>query len=110
MAGIDGLLCLTQQRVYFQPRHPSLFEKPVINVKIQNVKQLFKRRCTLMDLGLEIVAEKIGGFESSGADPSSSSLGFEGLPKKQKIMFIVFESSAERDFVYKNILENVDKS
>ena len=63
-----------------------------------------------MDLGLEIVAEKIGGFKSSGADPGGSSAGFEGLSKTQKIMYIVFDGSKERDFIYKNILENVDKS
>jgi hypothetical protein len=45
-----------------QPLHPQILEKSVINLKVANIKELFKRRYTLMDIGLEIVSHS----ESNG--------------------------------------------
>jgi hypothetical protein len=53
---IDGILYLTGERVYMQPIHPCVLGKAVLNLKIPNIKELFKRRYTLMDIGLEIIA------------------------------------------------------
>lgn len=33
LSSSDGLVYVTSERIYFQPAHPSLFEKPVINIK-----------------------------------------------------------------------------
>ena len=53
---IDGLIYLTDERIYMQPLHPQILGKSVVNLKVQNIKELFKRRYTLMDLGIEIVS------------------------------------------------------
>ena len=57
-----------------QPLHAQILEKPVINLKVKNIKELFKRRYTLMDIGLEIISV-------SNADTSKP---------KRKTMYLVF--------------------
>lgn len=52
-------------------------------MKIKNIKELFKRRYTLMDLGVEIVAHSV----------SDGKL-------KRKPMYLVFEKKQERDYLY----------
>jgi hypothetical protein len=64
----------------------------VINLKVPNIKELFKRRYTLMDIGLEIVSH------SESKDTI-----------KKKTMYIVFSSKQERDFVYEKLLSLVAK-
>ena len=61
LVSIDGLLYLTDERIYMQPLHPQILEKSVINLKVANVKELFKRRYTLMDIGLEVVSHSQDG-------------------------------------------------
>ena len=91
LISIDGLVYLTEERIYMQPFHPQVLSKPVVNIRIERIRELFKRRYTLMDLGLEIVASK-------------------GEGQKKKTMFIVFNNTVERDAVYGKLLELVRKT
>ena len=68
--------------------------KSVINIKLNKIRELFKRRYTLMDLGLEIV---------SYSEKSDGSL-------KKKSMYIVFKNTQERDLVYSKLLNLVSKN
>ena len=54
-----------------------------------NIHELFKRRYTLMDIGLEVV-----------------SLNEKG---KKKTMYLVFQNTNERDNVYQKLLSIVQK-
>ena len=54
---IDGIVCVTTLRVYFQPLHAGTFDDNVLKLEIKNLIQLFKRRYTLQDLGLEMVEQ-----------------------------------------------------
>lgn len=92
LVSIDGLLYLTDERIYMQPLHPQILEKPVINLKVASIKELFKRRYTLMDIGLEVVAHSQ-----------------DGDIVKKKTMYIVFQGRGERDFVYEKLLSIVAK-
>ena len=55
---IEGLIFVTNQRIYFQPYH-SLYHKPVLNFKINNIQEFFKRRFKLTDVGLEVTFVKV---------------------------------------------------
>ena len=63
-----------------------------MNIKLPNIKELFKRRYTLMDIGLEIVSHS----ESKGSI-------------KKKTMYLVFNTKPERDLVYDKLLSLVAK-
>ena len=88
LTSIAGIVYLTDERIYMQPFHPQVLAKPVVNIRIDRLSELFKRRYTLMDIGLELVAKK--------ADP-----------RKKKTMFLVFNSTHERDAVYNALLQGV---
>jgi hypothetical protein len=89
LVSIDGLLYLTDERIYMQPMHPVTLGKSVINLKVANIKELFKRRYTLMDIGIEVV-----------------SYSYDKNKLKRKIMYLVFKSRQERDQVF-NCLHNI---
>ena len=80
LVSIDGLIHLTDERIYMQPLHPQILGKAVIHIKLKNIKELFKRRYTLMDIGIEILSR-------SEKD-------------KKKTMYLVFANTYERDVVY----------
>ena len=80
LISIDGLVYLTDERIYMQPFHPQVLHKPVVNLRIDRLTEMFKRRYTLMDIGLELIACKSDG--------------------SRKTMFIVFVNTQERDAVY----------
>lgn len=61
----------------------------MINIKIKNIRELFKRRYTLMDLGIEIISSSV-----SSADETKS---------KRKTMYLIFKNTTERDFVYNTL-------
>lgn len=65
LISIDGLVYLTDERIYMQPFHPQVLHKPVVNIRVDRIHELFKRRYTLMDIGLEIVAAKSSGQRKS---------------------------------------------
>ena len=75
MVQVDGMLYLTNKRVYFQPFH-SIYKNPVINFKLKEITELFKRRYKLMNIGLELVT------------------------KKQKNLYVAFSNTEERDTFY----------
>jgi hypothetical protein len=83
LVSIDGLLCLTDERIYMQPVHPKTLGKSVVNLKLKNVKELFKRRYTLMEIGIEVVSHKCKN---------------NALEKKS--MYLVFLNKQQRDYVY----------
>ena len=56
LVSLDGLLYLTDERIYMQPMHPQTLGKSVVNIKVSSIKEIFKRRYTLMDIGMEIIA------------------------------------------------------
>jgi len=56
LVSIDGLIYLTDERIYMQPLHANILGKSAINIKVKNIKELFKRRYTLMDVGIEIIS------------------------------------------------------
>ena len=65
-----------------------MLPKQVINIKLDEVKQVLRRRYTLMDVGLEVKAEKAN-------------------KQKEKSMYLVFTSTIERDKAYQNILASL---
>jgi hypothetical protein len=52
---VEGILYLTNKRVYFQPVHTGIYGSgnTVVNFKIKEICELFKRRYKLMNIGLE---------------------------------------------------------
>lgn len=98
LVSIDGLLYITDERVYMQPTHPYVLGQSVINIKISKVRELFKRRYTLMDLGLEIVSYSIKQDSGSGAKAKH----------KKKSMYLVFKDKNDRDIIYGTLLQLVD--
>ena len=85
MVQVDGLLYVTNKRLYFQPFH-SIYKKPVINFKLKEITELFKRRYKLMNIGLELIT------------------------KKQKNIYLAFANRDERDTFYAAIKQHVDDS
>ena len=83
MVQLDGLLYLTNKRIYFQPFH-SIYKKPVINFKLKDIIELFKRRYKLLNIGLELIT------------------------KKNKNMYVTFQNTEDRDAFYEAVKLNVD--
>ena len=50
---IEGLLFITNARIYFQPHH-NIYDKPVLNYKIDNFTEFFTRRFKLLEVGLQL--------------------------------------------------------
>ena len=90
MVEIDGLLYITNARLYFQPYH-NLYDKQVSNFKIVNFMEFFCRSFKLLEVGMEL---KIKKRDSEGQH-------------REKILFLTFGSPEERDAVYKKVLEYV---
>lgn len=88
MVQVEGLLYLTNKRVYFQPAHTGIYGSgnTVVNYKLKEIGSLFKRRYKLMNIGLEFKA--IGGGE-------------------EKRMYIAFQNIEERDAFYQVMNELV---
>lgn len=82
------MLFLTNKRLYFQPYH-SIYKKPVINYKLKDVRELFKRRYKLMNIGLEFLL-----------DPSLKKTG----------LYLTFSTVFERDTFYDAMLSIVEKN
>lgn len=53
MVEIEGLLFVTNARIYFQPYH-NIYDKPVLNYKIDNFNEFFLRRFKLLEVGLQL--------------------------------------------------------
>lgn len=70
---------LTNKRVYFQPMHTGIYGSgnTVVNFKLKEVSELFKRRYKLMNIGLEF---RVG--------------------HSQKTMYVAFTTIEERDAFY----------
>ena len=83
LVSLDGMLYITDERVYMQPIHPYVLGQSVINIKLSKVRELFKRRYTLMDVGLEIVSYSLNDGEN-------------GQQKKSKKKSISIVESAKR--------------
>lgn len=83
---VEGLLYLTNKRVYFQPYH-SIYQKPVINFKIKDIKELFKRRYKLLNIGIEFLCSQ-----------------------KKKGIYVTFQNTYERDIFYNALLALVEKN
>jgi factor associated with neutral sphingomyelinase activation len=90
LVSIKGLVHLTDQRVYMQPQHPKVLDKSAVNIKIKNIMELYKRRYTLMDLGMEIVSHKVSQENNEVI--------------KKKTMYLVFNTKKERDTVFDSML------
>lgn len=54
---VDGLLFVTNSRIYFQPYH-NLYGEQVLNFKIKNFSEFFKRRFKLTETGLQLIVSK----------------------------------------------------
>ncbi|KAL4688746.1 hypothetical protein H8959_004998 [Pygathrix nigripes] len=50
-----GHVCITDTNLYFQPLNG--YPKPVVQITLQDVRRIYKRRHSLMPLGLEHTAE-----------------------------------------------------
>mmetsp|Transcript_8665 Transcript_8665/g.14688 ORF Transcript_8665/g.14688 Transcript_8665/m.14688 type:complete len:512 (+) Transcript_8665:279-1814(+) len=99
LVSVDGLLYLTDERVYMQPLHPQILGKAVLNLKIPNIKQLFKRRYTLMDVGLEITSLSLKPAAGKGARSEER--------RKKKTFYLVFGSTQERDLAFHQLSQLV---
>lgn len=93
LVSLDGLLYITDERIYVQPKHPVTLGKSVVNLKLTDVRELFKRRYTLMEIGIEIVAHKL-----------------KDNKLKKKSMYLVFDSFQQRNYVYSLIFKLVSKT
>lgn len=98
LVSIDGLLYISDERIYMQPIHPYVLGQSVINIKVSKVRELFKRRYTLMDVGLEIVSYSSKEVQTSGSQQK----------RKKKSMYLVFKTKQERDVIYHTLLNLVD--
>ena len=78
---IEGLLFVTNTRIYFQPYH-NLYDKQVINYKIANFTEFFHRRFKLLEVGLQLKLIKMDRMS--------------GQPKETTLL-LCFESQEERD-------------
>jgi len=54
---IQGLLYVTNQRIYFQPYH-NIYEEQVVHFTIRKYTEFFKRRFKLMEVGLQLVLKQ----------------------------------------------------
>ena len=86
---VDGILYLTNKRVYFQPVHTGIYGSgnTVVNFKIKEIIELFKRRYKLLNIGLEF-----------------------RMRDQQRTMYLAFQNTEERDSFYAAIKELVSES
>jgi hypothetical protein len=79
MVQVEGILYLTNKRVYFQPIHTGIYGSgnTVVNFKLKEINELFKRRYKLMNIGLEF-----------------------RMKSEQRTMYIAFLNIQERDAFY----------
>lgn len=71
---------MTNKRVYFQPVHSGIYGSgnTVVNFKLKEIVELFKRRYKLLNIALE--------FRVAGS--------------KQKTCYLAFQNAEERDLFY----------
>lgn len=91
---IEGLLFVTNARIYFQPYH-NIYDKQVINYKISNFTEFFHRRFKLLEVGLQLKLVKMDRISGK---------------EKETTLLLCFESQEERDMVYNSVLENLPRS
>jgi factor associated with neutral sphingomyelinase activation len=86
---VDGILYLTSKRVYFQPVHTGIYGSgnTVVNFKIKEIIELFKRRYKLLNIGLEF-----------------------RMRDQQSTMYLAFQNTEERDSFYAAIKDLVSES
>ena len=89
---IDGILYVTNARLYFQPYH-NLYDKQVINFKVENFTEFFCRRFKLLEVGMQLKLKKSHR---------------NGKPREETL-FLSFQNQGERDLVYKCILGHVPR-
>jgi hypothetical protein len=75
---IEGLLYITNHRIYFQPYH-NIYDDQVISFSIKKFTEFFKRRFKLIDVGLQLILLK---------------------QEISRTLYIAFESEADRNAVY----------
>lgn len=75
---IEGLLYVTNHRIYFQPYH-NIYDDQVISFSIRKFTEFFKRRFKLMDIGLQLILMK---------------------QEIARTLYLAFESPKDRDAVY----------
>ena len=80
---IDGILYVTNARLYFQPYH-NLYDKQVVNFKIASFTEFFCRRFKLLEVGMQLKLKK--------SDRN-------GKPREETL-FLCFTNQQERDVVY----------
>ena len=81
---VPGVFMLTDQRVYFQPFY-KLNNERVFKIKLKKIKELYKRKVNLFNVGIEIISDK-------------------------KNLLLEYENEKTRDFIYSIIEANVDKN
>jgi hypothetical protein len=69
MVQVEGLLYLTNKRVYFQPKNSGIYGSgsSVVNFKLKEITELFKRRYKLLNIALEF---RVGGSAAGSASGS----------------------------------------
>lgn len=80
---------LTNKRVYFQPAHSGIYGSgnTVVNFKIKEICELFKRRYKLMNIGLEF-----------------------RMRDQPRTMYLAFQTIEERDSFYSAMKEFIGES
>jgi len=78
----EGLLYVTNRRVYFQP-YQTIEANPVKHYNVKSIRKIFKRRYMLMKKGLEFWTE-------------------------DESIYFAFKTSEDRDLVYDKLMEHVE--
>jgi factor associated with neutral sphingomyelinase activation len=78
----EGLLYLTNKRVYFQP-YQTIQANPVNHYNIKSIRKIFKRRYMLMRIGLEFWTE-------------------------DESIYLTFKASEDRDLVYDKLMPHIE--
>ncbi len=91
---IEGLLFVTNARIYFQPYH-NLYDKPVINYKISSYTEFFQRRFKLLEVGLQLKMEKTDRMSGK---------------TKEITLLLCFKTQEERDQVYSSVSQYLPRT
>ena len=94
MVEIEGVLFVTDSRLYFQRIH-NFYDKVVFNYKIENFTEFLCRRFKHRELGLQL---KLTKRDKNG-----------GSVRREETLYLCFENTEDRNMIYEKILDLVPR-